>query len=73
MKNFLTSGKKEVEIGTTISWIISDYNQIISYFDKKATMSPACNAADLNDDGTIDGSDYNLMLRSFNQLVPGGN
>jgi hypothetical protein len=52
---------------------ISDYNMLISCYGDKATSSicPNKNAADLNDDGKIDGIDYNILLRSFFQLQNG--
>lgn len=51
---------------------IQDYNNIISCFGSKVT-SPSCtipptsqsSGADINDDGKVDGIDYNLLLREF--------
>lgn len=46
---------------------ISDYNMLISCYGGNANTStcPSKSAADLNDDGVVDGIDYNILLRSF--------
>lgn len=46
---------------------ISDYNGLISCYGQKAD-TPSCSnktLADLNDDGVIDGGDYNLFIREL--------
>lgn len=46
---------------------VLDYNLLQSCYGTKAT-SPSCTnaqAADLNDDGTVGGGDFNLLLREF--------
>lgn len=46
---------------------ILDYNNIVSCFGSKATSSSCTNnnGADLDDEGTVDGIDYNLFLREL--------
>lgn len=46
---------------------IVDYNILISCFGKNALLGGCLNkqAADLNDDGIVDGVDYNLLLREM--------
>jgi hypothetical protein len=51
---------------------ITDYNMLISCFGGKYTASsclapntPLSPGADLNDDGVVDGGDYNLFLREL--------
>lgn len=50
---------------------INDYNALVNCFADRITRAKCPNrqAADLNDDGVIDGIDYNLMLLSFKTLV----
>ncbi len=49
---------------------ISDYNMLINCYGLTSNTSscPNWQVADLNDDGVIDGIDYNIMLRSFNYM-----
>jgi len=50
---------------------IHDYNGLVNCFGLKAD-SNSCfdkNSADLNDDGVVDGVDYNLMFGSFKTLL----
>lgn len=53
---------------------IFDYNIIISCYEGRATEA-SCNGdndiADLNDNGTVDSIDYNLILRSFDDQIIG--
>lgn len=46
---------------------VLDYNLLQSCYGSKATSSSCTNAqsADLNDDGTVGGGDFNLLLREF--------
>lgn len=51
-----------------------DYKALTACYGAKAD-SPTCeskNAADLNDDGTIDGTDYNIISSSFKTLLERG-
>lgn len=53
---------------------IKDYNALTGCFGLK-TDSSTCldkNSPDINDDGTVDGTDYNLMLKSFRVLLSRG-
>jgi len=46
---------------------IEDYNMLVGCFGSRGT-SPGCldkNAADINNDGVVDGVDFNLFLREF--------
>jgi|SRR5579885_2862706 len=50
---------------------IHDYNSLMACFGEKAN-TPSCpdkQLADLNDDGVVDGVDYNIMLASFKILL----
>ncbi len=54
---------------------ISDYNMLArGCYGGKATTSSCANkeGADLNDDGKVDGIDYNILIRTFNILVNEG-
>ncbi len=56
---------------------LQDYNVIIDCYDTKSTSNSCKNHhlsdslkglfADINDDGFVDGLDYNLLIRNFNQ------
>ncbi|HSW48344.1 MAG TPA: hypothetical protein VLG67_04685 [Candidatus Saccharimonadales bacterium] len=50
---------------------INDYNALVSCFGTKADSAGCTDkkAADLDDNGTIDGVDYNLMFNSFKTLL----
>lgn len=53
---------------------IKDYNALTGCFGSKAD-SDSCfdkTSSDLNDDGTVDGTDYNLMLSGFKILLERG-
>lgn len=49
---------------------INDYNMLINCFGEKASTKKCISGstADLDDNGIIDGTDYNLMLLSFQEL-----
>lgn len=49
---------------------INDYNMLINCFGEKASSKKCISGstADLDDNGAIDGTDYNLMLLSFQEL-----
>lgn len=49
---------------------INDYNMLINCFGEKASTKKCISGstADLDDNGVIDGTDYNLMLLSFREL-----
>lgn len=49
---------------------INDYNVLVECFGE--TTCKNLRNADLNDDGQVDGIDYNIMARSFNTLVSQG-
>ncbi|HVF69247.1 MAG TPA: hypothetical protein VNA13_01645 [Xanthomonadales bacterium] len=53
---------------------INDYNELVSCFGTKAESLTCLDnkATDLNDDGKIDGVDYNLMFGSFKILLAQG-
>jgi hypothetical protein len=53
---------------------ISDYNAFINCYGSKNTSSfcQGKNYGDFNDDGVVDGIDYNILLRSLNTLVQEG-
>ncbi len=54
---------------------ISDYNMLArGCYGGKATTSSCANkeGADLNDDGKVDGIDYNILIRTFNILANQG-
>lgn len=57
------------------SFTINDYNAFINCYGSKNTTSNFCkgkNYGDFNDDGVIDGIDYNILLRSLNGLLAQG-
>jgi len=61
--------------GNNYSFTINDYNAFINcYGDKNATSSfcKGQNYADFNDDGVVDGIDYNILLRSLDGLLEEG-
>ncbi len=49
---------------------INDYNVVVECFGK--TSCKNLRNADLNDDGVVDGIDYNIMARSFSALTSQG-
>ena len=53
---------------------INDYNSFVSCFGDRSLKSSCPNRllADLDDNGVVDGLDYNLMLISYRQLVSQG-
>lgn len=53
---------------------INDYNAFISCYGSKnnSTFCKGHNYGDFNDDGVIDGVDYNILLRSLNVLAQEG-
>ncbi len=53
---------------------INDYNALVSCFGAKADSAGCADkkAADLDDNGTIDGTDYNLIYGSFKTLLEMG-
>lgn len=51
---------------------ISDYNMLARQCYGNKSSCPNKEGADLNDDGKIDGIDYNILLRSFNILAQQG-
>lgn len=53
---------------------ISDYNMLVDCFDEKAKTHECMSGsmADLDDNGAVDGTDYNLMLLSFQILKDKG-
>ena len=53
---------------------ISDYNAFVNCFGERSTSSfcEGNNYGDFDDNGTIDGIDYNLLLRSFQELIKQG-
>jgi len=46
------------------------YQAIIDCFNKKVADDPSCKDSDLNNDGVIDGKDYNLYLRDHPTSSP---
>ncbi len=61
--------------GNNYSFTINDYNAFINCYGDKNTTSNFCkgkNYADFNDDGIVDGVDYNILLRSLGGLVQQG-
>lgn len=50
---------------------ISDYSAFVECFGEKANSSncPEKTSADLDDNGVIDGVDYNILFKSFNTLL----
>jgi hypothetical protein len=61
--------------GNNYSFTINDYNAFINCYGNKNTTSNFCigkNYADFNDDGVVDGIDYNILLRSLSGLVQEG-
>ena len=73
-------GTQTVLMGDTIpkdgdnSIDISDYNAFINCFGERDTSAfcSANNYGDFNDDGVIDGIDYNILLLSFQALLNQG-
>ncbi|MBA3724708.1 MAG: hypothetical protein H0W89_07565 [Candidatus Levybacteria bacterium] len=53
---------------------ISDYNAFVNCFGERSTTSfcTGNNYGDFDDNGVIDGVDYNLLLRSFSALLKQG-
>ncbi len=53
---------------------ISDYNAFVNCFGERNASSfcEGNNYADFDDNGTVDGVDYNLLLRSFQELIKQG-
>lgn len=53
---------------------INDYNMLTDCFNTKVNTSKCLNGsqADLDDNGVVDGTDYNLMLLSFRSLLSQG-
>jgi hypothetical protein len=51
---------------------INDYNVLVDCFGQTQTSCNYFKYADLNDDGEVDGIDYNIMARSFRTLVGEG-
>jgi hypothetical protein len=53
---------------------INDYNMLVNCFSKKANSSqcPNNSRADIDDNGVVDGVDYNLMLLNFRSLLTMG-
>jgi len=61
--------------GNNYSFTINDYNAFINCFGDKNTTTTFCkgqNYADFNDDGIVDGIDYNILLRSLDGLLAEG-
>jgi hypothetical protein len=61
--------------GNNYSFTINDYNAFINCYGDKNTTSYFCkgkNYADFNDDGIVDGVDYNILLRSLGGLLQEG-
>ena len=61
--------------GNNYSFTINDYNAFINCFGDKNTTTTFCkgqNYADFNDDGVVDGIDYNILLRSLDGLLAEG-
>ena len=61
--------------GNNYSFTINDYNAFINCFGDKNKTSGFCKGksyGDFNDDGVIDGVDYNILLRSLNGLLAQG-
>jgi len=57
------------------SFTINDYNAFINCYGDKNTTSDFCigkDYADFNDDGVVDGIDYNILLRSLYALSQEG-
>jgi len=58
--------------GNNYTFTINDYNAFINCYGDKNTTSYFCkgkNFADFNDDGIVDGVDYNILLRSLGGLL----
>lgn len=61
--------------GNNYSFTINDYNAFINCYGNKDTTNSFCkgkNYADFNDDGVVDGIDYNILIRSLSGLVQQG-
>ncbi|HSX09642.1 MAG TPA: hypothetical protein VLF93_05795 [Candidatus Saccharimonadales bacterium] len=61
--------------GNNYSFTINDYNAFINCYGDKNTTNSFCigkNYADFNDDGIVDGIDYNILIRSLGGLVQQG-
>lgn len=65
-------GKFQRDYGDNVLDIL-DYNGIINCYLDRVNASTCTNkqAPDLDDDGKVDGVDYNLFLRSFSQVQTG--